>query len=267
MNTRFAARREFLKQAGYFGSAAMLAGLPEGMGHAHGVTEHTFLAGEEPAPKYRIKFAVCGMSHDHIYGMIGAIQRGGGEMVAAWGGEEDKLAQFKGRFPDVKVAKTQEEILEDSSIQLVISSQIPIERAPLGIRVMRHGKDYLSDKPGIVTLEQLADVRRAINETGRIYAILYSERFEVKAAVYAGHLVQQGAIGKVIQTINIAPHQIFQHGGSGIRLSTAGSSATSARTRWINSSTTPDRPKPKSPSRRSPTCVIPIIHSFRTSAT
>jgi predicted dehydrogenase len=34
--------------------------------------------------------------------------------------------------------------------------------------------------------------------------------------VYAGELVQQGAIGKVIQTINIAPHQIFQkHGDAG----------------------------------------------------
>jgi predicted dehydrogenase len=42
---------------------------------------------------------------------------------------------------------------------------------------------------------------------------MYSERLEVKAAVYAGELVRQGAIGKVIQTINIAPHQIFQHGG------------------------------------------------------
>jgi len=29
----------------------------------------------EELPKNHIKFAVCGMSHDHIYGMIGAIQR------------------------------------------------------------------------------------------------------------------------------------------------------------------------------------------------
>lgn len=65
----------------------------------------------------------------------------------------------------------------------MLSPQIPIERAPLGIRVMRHGKDYLSDKPGIVTLEQLADVRRTIQETSRIYAIMYSERLEIKAAV------------------------------------------------------------------------------------
>lgn len=164
-------------------------------------------------PRYHIKFAVCGMSHDHIYGMTDAVKRGGGELVAVWGGEPDKLARFRKRYPDAKYVQTQEEILNDPSIQLVLSSQIPVERAPLGIRVMKHGKDYLSDKPGILTMEQLAEVRKTIAETGRIYAIMYSEMLEVKAAVYAAQLVEQGAIGKVIQTINIAPHQIYQRPG------------------------------------------------------
>jgi predicted dehydrogenase len=145
--------------------------------------------------------------------MVGAIQRGGGEMVAAWGGEEDKIAAFTKRFPGARIVKTQDEILNDPSIQLVLSSQIASERAPLGVRAMKHGKDFLSDKPGITTLEQLAEVRKTIAETKRIYGIMYSERLEVKAAVYAGTLVQQGTIGKVIQTINIAPHQIVQRGG------------------------------------------------------
>jgi predicted dehydrogenase len=41
--------------------------------------------------------------------------------------------------------------------------------------MMQHGKDYLSDKPGIITLEQVAEVRRAIRDTGRNYAIVFSE--------------------------------------------------------------------------------------------
>ena len=53
------------------------------------------------------------------------------------------------------------------------------------MRAMQAGKDFLSDKPGITTLEDLALVQRTIAETGRIYAIMYSERLEVKAAVYA----------------------------------------------------------------------------------
>jgi predicted dehydrogenase len=209
-------RRGFLKHASLLGSFAML-GTPSFASGSLPVAEETLVPQEpEAAPKYKIKFAVCGMSHDHIYGMIGAVQRGGGELVAAWGSEEDKLANFKKRFPDVKIVQTQSEIIENPDIQLVLSSQIANERAGIGIRVMRHGKDYLSDKPGITTLEQLAEVRKTIAETKRIYAIMYSERLEVKAAVYAGELVKQGAIGKVIQTINIAPHQIVQgHGDAG----------------------------------------------------
>ncbi len=214
-------RRDFLKQAGWMGSVAVMAGLPQGAsafdGERESVVEDAVLPAEiEEAPKHSIKFAVCGMSHDHIYGMVGAIQRGGGELAAAWGGEADKLATFTKRFPDVKIVKTQDEIVNDPAIQLVLSSQIASERAPLGVRVMKHGKDFLSDKPGITTLEQLAEVRKTIAETKRIYGIMYSERLEVKAAVYAGQLIQQGAIGKVIQTINIAPHQIVQgHGNAG----------------------------------------------------
>ncbi len=213
-------RRDFLKQAGLFGSmgsAAMMALLPEGamaFGGGEGrVAVEALPVQAEEAPKNHIKFAVCGMSHDHIYGMIGAVQRGGGELVAAWGGEDDKLAGFRKRFPDVKLVKTQDEILDDPSVQLVLTSQIASERAGIAVRAMKNGKDFLSDKPGMTTLEQVADIRKTIADTKRIYAIMYSELLEVKAAVYAGELVKQGAIGKVIQTINIAPHQIFQHAG------------------------------------------------------
>lgn len=224
MSTTFTRRRDFLKRAGMMGagtmgSVAMIAAMPEGamaLGGGHGaiIEDAVIPVGQaEEAPKYHIKFAVCGMSHDHIYGMIGAVTRGGGELVAAWGGEEDKLTAFKKRFPNVKIVATQDEILSDPSIQLVLTSQIASERAGIAVRAMKNGKDFLSDKPGMTTLEQLADLRKTIEETKRVYAILYSELLEVKAAVYAGELVRQGAIGKVIQTINIAPHQINQRAG------------------------------------------------------
>ena len=210
-------RRSFLRGVGAAGllSIAPEAGAAAGPAGEHIVHEVVQATAEEK-PKYSIKFSVCGMSHDHIYGMIGAVQRGGGVLVSAWAGEPDKLAMFKKRFPDVRIVATQDEIVNDKSIQLVLSSQIANERAPLGVRMMKAGKDFLSDKPGITTLEQLAAVRQTIAETGRIYAIMYSERLEVKAAVKAGELVQAGAIGRVIQTINIAPHQIVQgHGDAG----------------------------------------------------
>ena len=218
MKTESTGRQFLMRPGGLLGSIPAAAGMPEeslamgGMGGS--VVEDAYTPAQpDQAPKYHIEFAVCGMSHDHIYSMIGAVQRGGGELVAAWGGEEDKLAQFSRRYPTAKMARTQEEILENPSVQLVLTSQIPDERAGISIRAMRQGKDVLSDKPGMTTLEQLAEIRNTIAETGRIYAILYGEMLEVKAAVCAGELVRKGAIGKVIQTINIAPHQVVQHGG------------------------------------------------------
>lgn len=156
----------------------------------------------------RIKFAVININHSHIYGMTNAIKRGGGELVALYVKEPDLTAAFLKAFPEAKLAKSENEILEDPAIQLVLSSGIPDERAPLGIRVMKHGKDYLSDKPGITSLEQMAEVKKVQKETRRIYSIMYSERFENKATEKASELVKAGAIGPVIQTVNLAPHRI-----------------------------------------------------------
>ncbi len=131
-----------------------------------------------------------------------------------WRGEEpDKRAEFSRRYPNAKPARSQDEVLHDPAVKLVLSSQIANQRAGIGARAMKAGKDFLADKPGITTLEDLALVRQTIGETQRIYAIMYSERLEVKAAVYAGELIGTGAIGKVVQTINIAPHQVIQRAG------------------------------------------------------
>jgi predicted dehydrogenase len=156
----------------------------------------------------RIKFSVIGMNHGHIYGQVGAVQRGGGELVSYYAKEDDLAADFGKRFPQAKRVGSEKEILDDKSIQLVLSAGIPVDRAPLGIRVMKSGKDYMADKPGITTLAQLAEVRKVQKATGRIYSIMYSERFENKATVKAGELVKAGAIGKVVQTIGLGPHRM-----------------------------------------------------------
>lgn len=156
----------------------------------------------------RIRFSVIGINHGHIYGMCNAVIKGGGELVAVYAKEADLLAGFVKQYPQVKVAADPREILEDQSIQLIMSSGIPVERAPLGIEVMKHGKDYLVDKPGIISLKQLTEVRKVQQQTKRIYSIMFSERHENRATVKAGELVKAGVIGKVVQTIGLGPHRM-----------------------------------------------------------
>jgi predicted dehydrogenase len=159
-----------------------------------------------PAP--RLRFGVVGVNHSHIYGMVDAVVRGGGELASVFVKEPELLAEFAKRYPAAKIARTEAEVLEDPSIALVLSAITPVERAPLGIRVMQHDKDYMSDKPGITTLEQLAEVKRVQASTKRIYSIVYSERFENAATIKAAELVKAGAIGQVIQTVGLGPHRI-----------------------------------------------------------
>jgi predicted dehydrogenase len=197
-------RRAFLQSAGLAGIAATLssAALAEG---THAVEKAKT---EAPASKHSIRFGVIGLDHAHIYSMTAAVQRGGGQLVAVYGSDAKQIGDFRARFGDVKVARSEDEILQDKSVQLIAGAPIPDQRAPLGVRAMQAGKDYLADKPGIVSLDQLAEVRRTVAATGRKFAIMYSERLEVRSAVYAGELIRQGAIGRVIQTVNLAPHRV-----------------------------------------------------------
>jgi predicted dehydrogenase len=57
-------------------------------------------------------------------------------------------------------------------------------------------------------LDQLDAARKKVAETRRIYAAYYSERVHVEAAVKAGDLIRQGAIGRVVQVIGLGPHRL-----------------------------------------------------------
>ncbi len=154
-----------------------------------------------------VRFSVIGINHDHINSQVNLLLRAGAEFVSVYAQEPDLLQAFTQKFPQARAVSDPRQILEDPSIQLVLSAGIPAERAPLGIRVMQSGKDYMSDKPGFTSLAQLAEARKVQRETGRIYSICYSERFENPATVRAGELVAQGRIGKVVQTVGLGPHR------------------------------------------------------------
>ena len=185
-------RREFVKVAAGFAAASALPRRARGEGQA--------------AP--RIRFAVVGINHGHINQQVRDVIEGGGELVSFHAKEDDLAAGFSRTYPQARRVREEREILEDDRVQLVLSAGIPDERAPLGVRVMRHGKDYMVDKPGATSLEQLAEVRRAQKETRRIYSICYSERLGNRAAARAGELVKAGAIGRVIQVVGFGPHKV-----------------------------------------------------------
>ena len=156
-----------------------------------------------------VRFGVIGTNHNHIYGMADQLIEAGAVLEMFYEAEPELAAEFARRFPRARQAREAAEVLESDRLALIASAIVPDQRAPLGVEAMRHGKDYLSDKPAFTTLDQLAEARRVQRETGQIYSVSYSERLQNAATVRAAELVlEHGAIGRPLQTIGMGPHRL-----------------------------------------------------------
>ncbi|WP_101842756.1 Gfo/Idh/MocA family protein [Halobacillus sp. Marseille-P3879] len=157
-------------------------------------------------------FAAIALEHGHIYGMCNGLIEAGATLKWVYDPDAEKVQQFVEAFPQVKVASSEEEVMNDLEIQLIAGAAIPSKRCELGLRVMDHGKDYFTDKTPFTTLGQLEQARRKVQETGRKYMVYYSERLHVESAVFAGQLIEQGGIGRVIQVTGFGPHRLNASG-------------------------------------------------------
>jgi predicted dehydrogenase len=155
-----------------------------------------------------VRIGVIGANHNHIYGMTEQLLDAGAELVSFYVPEAELAAQFAAGFPGAIQAAEMAQVLEDDTIQLIASAAISNERGPIGIAAMRHGKDFFSDKPAFTDLGVLEEARQVQRESGRIYAISYSERTQSRTTVKAGDLVKAGAIGKPLQTVGVGPHRL-----------------------------------------------------------
>ena len=156
-----------------------------------------------------VRMAVVGLDHRHAYGMAANMIDAGAELVGWWTeGDPGTLDGWGERFPGVPRAEDRRTLLDDPSIDLVLIADVPSRRADRAVEAMRAGKDVMVDKPACTTLAQLDAVRACVAETGRIWTVDFSERFEVPAVTRATELVAAGEIGTVVQTLGMGPHRL-----------------------------------------------------------
>ncbi len=153
-------------------------------------------------------FAAVALDHGHIYGQCNGLVEAGAELKWVYDPDPAKIEAFCRQHPGVAVARSLDEVLEDPAVRLVAAAAVPADRAGLGFRVMQAGKDYFTDKTPFTSLDQLAEARRQVVATGRKYMVYFSERLHVECAMYAGDLIEQGAIGRVLQVIGLGPHRL-----------------------------------------------------------
>jgi Predicted dehydrogenases and related proteins len=153
-------------------------------------------------------FAAAFLEHGHIYGQCEGLAEAGAQLRWIYDPDPQKVASLHARFPQARIARAYDEILDDPEVRLVAAAAIPNERGPIGCRTLEAGKDYFTDKTPFTTLDQLAAARATVERTGRKYAVYYSERLHVESAMHATDLVQAGAIGRVLQVIGLGPHRL-----------------------------------------------------------
>lgn len=152
-------------------------------------------------------FAAAFLDHGHINGQCNGLTEAGATLKWVFDPDPKKVEAFLKAFPGTQVASSFDQILADPEVKLVATAAIPNRRGPIGCQVMKAGKDYFTDKPPFTTLAQLDEAKKVAAETGKKYMVYYSERLHVEAAMYATDIIQQGAIGKVIQVLGLGPHR------------------------------------------------------------
>ncbi|MBE6757724.1 MAG: Gfo/Idh/MocA family oxidoreductase [Ruminococcaceae bacterium] len=159
-----------------------------------------------PVPDEPIVFAAIGLAHGHIYGMCHGLLRAGAVLGFVFDRDPALVERFLKEFPTAQAAASEEDILQDPAVRLIASADIPARRAPLGVRVMRAGKDFLSDKAPCTTLSQLEDIKATCAETGQKFITYFGESMDSESMTFIYDRLSRGMLGRVNSVIISAPH-------------------------------------------------------------
>ncbi len=153
-------------------------------------------------------FAAAFLDHGHIYGQTNGLRDAGATLRYVYDPDPARVAQFVQTYPEVEAVQDFADILNAPDVALICAAAIPDQRAALGLQVIAAGKHYFTDKSPFTALSQLREVEQEIAQSDRKYVVYYAERLHNDAAWYAGELITQGAIGRVLQVVNLAPHRL-----------------------------------------------------------
>ena len=108
-----------------------------------------------------VRFAAIGLDHAHVLGHISGLLGAGAELAGI--SSEDPgaatVAAVVERWPDAPWMDDSGQLLNDPTIDLVVTAAIPSRRGTIAVAAMRAGKDVVTDKPGCISLDELDEIR------------------------------------------------------------------------------------------------------------
>lgn len=185
-------RRQFLR-AGSGAAAASILGFH---------TVDLIAAAQESAPASGdvVRFGIIGVGTEGSALLRGAVTLPGVKCVAAsdlYDGRHTLAKEIAGQ--DVRTTRLYHEVLEDKSIQCVIVATPDFWHKQVVVDALAAGKDVYCEKPMSHSMEEGAEMVRAVEQSGGKFVQVGSQR--VSSAVFgkAQELVASGAIGELMQ--------------------------------------------------------------------
>jgi predicted dehydrogenase len=185
-------RRQFLR-AGSGAAAGSMLGF-------HTVDLTAAAQDNVPAAGDVVRYGIIGVGTEGSALLRGAVTLPGAKCVAAsdlYDGRHTLAREIAG--PDVRTTRRYQEVLEDKSIQCVIVATPDFWHKQVVVDALGAGKDVYCEKPMSHSLEEGAEMVRAVEQSGGKFVQVGSQR--VSSAVFgkAQELVASGAIGELMQ--------------------------------------------------------------------
>jgi len=155
-----------------------------------------------PAP---VRFAAAGLAHVHVDILVQALLRAGGVLAAVVEPDDASYARYAAGWPAARRVSL-DEVLVDTSIELVVTAAVPADRAGIAALALESGKDVLADKPLCVDRDSFDAVAAAQARSGRHLTVWFGERLFNPSVLRAVDLVRDGLIGKVLHFTGFGPH-------------------------------------------------------------
>ena len=73
----------------------------------------------------QFRFAAMHLDHGHVYGQCNGLIEAGGELVAVYDPQPERVAAFVKTYPQAKAVADERAILEDPTIRLVTAAAVP----------------------------------------------------------------------------------------------------------------------------------------------
>src|ERR1700676_1530983 len=99
------------------------------------------------------------------------------------------------KYPDLRVVRSVEELLDIRDIQLVVIATPNETHAPIARQCLEAGRDVVVDKPFTTTLKEAADLVEVARKCGRLITVYHNRRYDGDFQAIR-QIVEDGALGR-----------------------------------------------------------------------